>query len=230
MNISKFKEIILKESLKYIFEEEDIYSTEELENLLDSSDKELKRTKNLIDAENAYLSKIQDLDLKKSSNIKIQDLKQNLTNAQKNNDMIKKAIEVKKNAQKSMEMKQKQEKSVLNKMEPQTEVNEAEGQVVNKVVKNAPPIQKQVSPVKTQPPVVNAAPSNKKTYVVKFDQNTESPYEVSFSQRGFLIGDTRLSFELIEKALSKGFTITLKNGFVLNPVRMQKIIKYKDRF
>jgi hypothetical protein len=71
----------------------------------------------------------------------------------------------------------------------------------------------------------------KKTLVVNFDKSTEQPFQVKFTERGFLIGDTRLSFEILEVAVSKEFNIVLNNGtgLVLDAVRMQKILKYKDR-
>ncbi len=74
-------------------------------------------------------------------------------------------------------------------------------------------------------------PSNKVT-LVKFDQNSEQPFEVKFSARGFSVDGTRLSFELLEQALSKNFSITLNGGtgMVLTPVKMQKIMKYKDLY
>lgn len=74
-------------------------------------------------------------------------------------------------------------------------------------------------------------PSNKVT-LVKFDQNSEQPFEVKFSARGFSVDDTRLSFELLEQALSKNFSITLDGGtgMILTPVKMQKIMKYKDLY
>lgn len=74
-------------------------------------------------------------------------------------------------------------------------------------------------------------PSNKVT-LVKFDQNSQQPFEVKFSKRGFSVDDTRLSFELLEQALSKNFSITLNGGagMVLTPVKMQKIMKYKDLY
>ncbi len=71
----------------------------------------------------------------------------------------------------------------------------------------------------------------KKTLKVTFDSKTAQPYEVSFTERGFLIGNTRLSFEVIETALSKNFNITLDGGtgMVLDAIKMQKILKYKDK-
>jgi len=70
----------------------------------------------------------------------------------------------------------------------------------------------------------------KKDIIVRFDTKTNSPFLVKFTDRGFLVGDTRLSFGLIEKAISKQFSLTLKNGLILTPVKMQKILKYKNRY
>lgn len=82
-------------------------------------------------------------------------------------------------------------------------------------------------------PVVTPSnvPKNKVT-LVKFDQNTDQPFEVKFSKRGFSVDGTRLSFELLDQALSKNFSITLNGGtgLVLTPVRMQKIMKYRDLY
>jgi hypothetical protein len=75
------------------------------------------------------------------------------------------------------------------------------------------------------------APKNK-AYLVKFDKNTKAPFEAKFTERGFSINGTRLSFEALENALSKNYTITLNNGkgLVLDAIRMQKILNYKDRW
>ena len=53
-----------------------------------------------------------------------------------------------------------------------------------------------------------------------------------FSERGFSIGGSRLSFETIEQALSKNYNLKLDGGegLELNQVRMQKIMKYKDLY
>ena len=93
------------------------------------------------------------------------------------------------------------------------------------------PVAPQQPAVPTQAPVPQA-PRRLKTTIVKFEQNTKTPYQVKFSERGFSIDDTRLSFELLDQALSKNFTITLKGGtgLVLTPVRMQKIMKYRDLY
>jgi hypothetical protein len=78
--------------------------------------------------------------------------------------------------------------------------------------------------------VVEKPKVNKKDLIVRFDTKTNSPFIVKFTDRGFLVGDTRLSFGLIEKAISKQFSLTLKNGLILTPVKMQKILKYKNRY
>lgn len=72
----------------------------------------------------------------------------------------------------------------------------------------------------------------KKSFKVMFEKSSGSPFEVFFSERGFRIGETRLSFETVEDAISKNFTITLDGGqgIVLDAVRMQKILKYKNHF
>ena len=83
--------------------------------------------------------------------------------------------------------------------------------------------------------VVNAtaeAQSQKKKPVkVVFDKSSSAPWEVIFSERGFLVGDTRLSFEEIKNALSKNYQIVLDagNGLVLDGVKMQSILKYEDK-
>jgi hypothetical protein len=70
----------------------------------------------------------------------------------------------------------------------------------------------------------------KKDLIVRFDKNTTSPFTVKFTDRGFMVGNTRMSFETIERAISKEFSITLKTGLILTPVKMQKILKYKNRY
>lgn len=71
-----------------------------------------------------------------------------------------------------------------------------------------------------------------KKLLVKFDSHTENPFKVLFSERGFEIEDTRLSFDTIEDALSKNFHIALNNGngTYLDAVRMQKILNYKNLY
>lgn len=72
----------------------------------------------------------------------------------------------------------------------------------------------------------------KKAAKVVFDKSTGKPWEVMFTDRGFEIGDTRLSFENIEEAINKNFNIILDagNGLVLDQNKLNKIMKYKDRF
>ena len=83
--------------------------------------------------------------------------------------------------------------------------------------------------VQASQPTMEPAPKAKKT-MVNFDQDTKEPFTVTFSERGFSIGDTRLSFEVLEQALSKGYNLKMDQGqgLELTPVRMQKIMKYKD--
>lgn len=78
-------------------------------------------------------------------------------------------------------------------------------------------------------PVAKPKPSKS---VVKFDSNTDTPYTVTFSERGFSIGGTRLSFETLHNAISKGYNIVLDQGqgLELTPVRMQQILKYEDKY
>lgn len=76
-----------------------------------------------------------------------------------------------------------------------------------------------------------AQAQKKKPVKVIFDKSSSAPWEVIFSERGFLVGDTRLSFEEIKNALSKNYQIILDagNGLVLDGVKMQSILKYEDR-
>lgn len=94
-------------------------------------------------------------------------------------------------------------------------------------------VQEVSAPIQVQKqPVVTTQPIKKKIATVHFDVKTEHPFDVKFSERGFVIGDTRLSFEILETSLSKNFNIVLDGGkgLVLDAIRMQKILKYKDRF
>jgi hypothetical protein len=79
------------------------------------------------------------------------------------------------------------------------------------------------------PAPVNPEPKKRKKFIIRFDKAT-TPWSVEFSERGFLIGETRLSFENIEDALNKKYNIVLDNGngMVLDAVKIQKILKYKD--
>ena len=97
------------------------------------------------------------------------------------------------------------------------------------------PIEEAMPPVPAPAPMPSPAPAapqppRAKVLKVNFDNHTPQPFQVEFTERGFLIGSTRLSFEVIETALSKNFTITLDNGngLVLDAIKMQKILKYKN--
>lgn len=89
--------------------------------------------------------------------------------------------------------------------------------------------QQQPAQPQSQPQPQVQAPK-KKTRLVKFDTNTQAPFEVLFSERGFSIDGTRLSFEFIKTALSKNINIVLENGggMVLDAIKMQKILKYES--
>lgn len=86
-----------------------------------------------------------------------------------------------------------------------------------------------MQPQKSIPPPIPEQPQEK---IVRFDKNTDHPYLVKFSERGFSIGGTRLSFETLDNALSKGYNIVLENGegLELDQIKMQKIMKYKDLY
>lgn len=81
-----------------------------------------------------------------------------------------------------------------------------------------------------QSPSIEQPNKSVKPQAVRFNPGLENQYVVTFSERGFLIDDTRLSFEEIENALSKEYSITLKSGTIIDPVKMQQILKYKDRY
>jgi len=71
-----------------------------------------------------------------------------------------------------------------------------------------------------------------KPTVVQFNKGKEDQFRVKFSERGFAVEGTRLSFELLDIAISKNFNLTLEggNGLELDHVKMQQILKYRDRF
>lgn len=81
--------------------------------------------------------------------------------------------------------------------------------------------------------IIQSAPEKPKAKetVVTFDKST-NPYQVTFSERGFEIKGTRFSFEFIETALSKDVNIVLEKGegLVLDSIKMEKILKYKDLY
>jgi hypothetical protein len=99
--------------------------------------------------------------------------------------------------------------------------------VVLKDIRNT--LSEQVDSVAAGLPVEAPKPKAKPTKVV-FDKSTGAPFEVIFSERGFAIEGTRMSFEELETAISKNYNIMLEGGkgLVLDAVKMQKILKYKD--
>jgi hypothetical protein len=84
-----------------------------------------------------------------------------------------------------------------------------------------------------QSAVVNQEPVEPKVKAKKviFDKST-NPFTVIFTERGFLVEDTRMSFEEIKRALDKEYNITLErgSGIVLDAIKMQKIMKYENLF
>jgi len=76
------------------------------------------------------------------------------------------------------------------------------------------------------------APKRAGSTTVEFDTKTEKPWKAKFSQRGFSVEGTRLSFELLEDAISKEYVVTLNSGqgLVLDAVKMQKLLKYKTLY
>lgn len=97
-----------------------------------------------------------------------------------------------------------------------------------KIIKEQAQLAPQAAPIQSVAPPVASTP---KATVVLFDKGQEGEFRVKFSERGFLIDGTRLSFESIEDAISKNYNIHLNGGqgIVLDAVRMQKILKYKGR-
>ena len=80
-------------------------------------------------------------------------------------------------------------------------------ELINRKMINKNPVQK--NPIQHKP--TNSLkqipqPVKRKSFKVVFDKSTK-PWEVVFSERGFLVGGTRLSFENIEVAIDKKFNI-----------------------
>lgn len=109
--------------------------------------------------------------------------------------------------------KNKVKKSLVKKLK------EGFGEAANQIA--APAIAGAESAIKPKP----------KETVVKFDKST-NPFDVKFSERGFEINETRFSFEFLETALSKDVNVVLDkgNGLVLDSIKMEKILKYKDLY
>jgi hypothetical protein len=156
---------------------------------------------------------------KKKANLDVLINKEKLNQSKNNQDAIESQL-------KSLEQQKTQIKDFEN--EKETSISEAVQIAPIKQVKQVVPSKKIIQTPNTTP-VKNKPPYQKKEVIVKFDKNTTNPFVVKFTDRGFIVGGTRLSFELLDKAISKEFSITLKSGLVLTPVKMQKIIKYKER-
>ena len=93
-------------------------------------------------------------------------------------------------------------------------------------------MQPQQNAAPAQPAQAIQQPVVKKDFKVVFDKSTKKPWEVLFTERGFLVGGTtRLSFENIEMAIHKNYNIVLDGGqgLVLDQVKLNKILKYKDK-
>jgi hypothetical protein len=101
--------------------------------------------------------------------------------------------------------------------------------IINTITEQAQALASTIAP-QTAPIAPTVAPAPQAT-VVLFDKGQDGEFKVKFSERGFLIDGTRLSFESVEDAISKNYNIHLNGGqgIVLDAVRMQKILKYKGR-
>ena len=158
-------------------------------------------------------------------------------------DLMKKNVEdQKKNYEDNLKQKQLQDKTnkLLN-LNAQTTPVQTNSQTMPQIMSvtetfdrnfAAPVIKRGFAEQNIPAQTNNALPPLKKAYIVKFDKNTEYPFDVKFTERGFAIEGTRLSFEAVENALSKNYIITLNNGqgFVLTSIRMQQILKYKSKW
>lgn len=227
-NIDSF---ILREASKYLFEEEqfDLVSLEK--NIEDVNS-------NLKNAQNDLKNKLKELTTQKNmvSSIQGSGTKASLQKKQATLgvQIKEEEIEQAKAAISALESQLSQLESQKNTFQ-EKEKEVVEEEVVSQV-KNVQSPQKSKPTQKVQPAqkinTLNTAEDKekKKDILVRFDTKTNSPFVVKFTDRGFLVGDTRLSFEIIEKAISKQFSLTLKNGLVLTPVKMQKILKYKNRY
>ncbi len=227
---------ILKEAFKYLFEEE---SSDDVESLEDTIEQLKVRQKQNLEDIKTYTEKKRDADKNKGALSDDTDKKIADLESKKYKERLKVANEDKKTLEDSLKKNEElKSQSLKSKSQISSQVQENK---INEAVQ-ANPIQKikQSTVTAQQNPVASkvsnfATPSQqkpavkKKDLIVRFDTNTANPFTVKFTNRGFLIGNTRLSFELLDKAVSKNFSITLENGFVLTPIKMQKVLKYKDR-
>lgn len=228
---------ILREASKYLFEEEQ-FDLASLEKNIEDVNSNLKN------AQNDLKNKLKELTTQKNmvSSIQGSGTKASLQKKQATLgvQIKEEEIEQAKAAISALESQLSQLESQKNTFqEKEKEVVEEEivSQVKNiQSPQKVEPTQKTQITQKVQPVQkantlkANEDKGKKKDVLVRFDTKTNSPFVVKFTDRGFLVGDTRLSFEIIEKAISKQFSLTLKNGLVLTPVKMQKILKYKNRY
>jgi len=213
-------EFIGKEASKIIFEEED--ASVNVENTLESLESQKDELGEKIKAKNTLINAIKDRDEKISELKRLEVLKNNLKEVEANLSTIQ-------------QVKQ-QVDTIGDDDENNTTMDVVATTVTETVIDksrqlvSAPVIRKR-NPVIASPSVKSTIAPNKikrKNVIIQFDKGTKRPFQVNFTQRGFLIGDTRLSFELLEKAISKKFRIVLKDGFVLDDIKMQKILRYKN--
>jgi DNA repair ATPase RecN len=217
---------ILSEALKYINEEEQDFmaldsnvqdeSIEQAETRLKEKTEEIKQLDTRKKMHQSAISKMIDPTDRSIETLQTKKYDEQLKNAKKEESDLKNKINDLKKAKSDSEKLRIQREKEAKGMG--TEIKEA--------LTKLPVAQSQIpqKPQQTQPK------PEKREMVVRFDTNTPSPFTVKFSSRGFIVGNTRLSFELIQKAISKQFSITLKTGLILTPVKMQKILKYKDRY
>jgi DNA repair exonuclease SbcCD ATPase subunit len=224
----EIEEFILSEAKKYINEQEESISVEE----------DIEKAKKALNmAEENHKNLMNQLTTAKNSASQIQGSTEKSTLSRK---MANINVDIKKiDLKQSEETKKALEDRIkdLEKFKKESEKNttKAEVSISENVFNNLSNqkeklVSKKVTPSKVQSSKEVQKKPQKKDLIVKFDKKTANPFNVKFTTRGFLVGGTRLSFELLEKAISKNFSITLDNGLVLTPVKMQKIMKYKNRF
>jgi HD-GYP domain-containing protein (c-di-GMP phosphodiesterase class II) len=228
---------ILREAFNFL--KEDV--NQELKDIEDRYSEKEKKYKEEIDSLNTKvsISKTQKDASNKSANapkITSPQKQYYTTNATQHDKNIKSYNEMKKGLeQKIVDMKNEKAEDIrkVNEKasEQKSEVNISVNENIN--TPNQPKLQQQPQ-VAPQPKIqqqsqVAPQPEKSKDLIVRFDTNTPTPFTVKFTKRGFVVGGTRMSFDLIEQAINKRFSITLKSGLILTPVKMQKILKYKER-
>lgn len=212
---------ILREASKYLFEEDltdDVKSVDSSIEQLEARDKQNKEDIK------TYTEKKRDADKNKSAFTNDKDKKIANLESEKYAERLKTAKEDEKRIKddlKNLEILKKQKEQ---------DKRDTSKQIASGALSEAV----QVAPIKKASTTSAAQPTQSKEkkpdLVVRFDTNTPTPFTVKFTNRGFVVGNTRLSFELLDKAISKQFSVTLKNGLILTPVKMQKILKYKNRY